>query len=217
MMHRFWTAIPWALGGLLLFVVFSAARIVAADLYSGYVRDEITASFSREHGPDVASLTAVSSRLAITRWLSPDDPDLHEGAARLALMRARLPGATAAERKAALVESLAAIRRTIALRPVSPYGWAILLRVKEGLGEYDAEFRRALHGAVILGPREPEVQVVVVDVGLKAWSALPGAEQAMVMGSVLRGIKRQGATVPGNAQVQRSDCVEASRDSGCTR
>lgn len=217
MMHRLRIAIPWALGGILLFVVFSAARIGIADLLFRYVRDEIAAWYSMGRGPDVSGLTAVSSRLAIAGWLSPEDPDLHENVARVALMRSRLPGTGAAERKALLEDGLVAIRRAITLRPVSPYAWGILLRVKEGLGEYDAEFRRALHGAAMLGPGEPELRVLVVDVGLRAWAALPGAEQAIVIGSIQRGLRRQGVPVPAIAQVQRSDCADASRDSGCAR
>lgn len=214
MMHRLGMAIPWVLGGLLLFVVFSAARLGVADLLLRYVRDEIAAWASQ---PDVSDLTAVSSGLAIAGWLSPEDPDLHENVARVALMRSRLPGTGAAERKALLGDGLVAIRRAITLRPVSPYGWGILLRVKEGLGEYDAEFRHALHGAAMLGPGEPDLRVLVVDVGLKAWAALPGAEEAIVIGSIQRGLKRQGVPVSAIAQAQRSDCADASRDSGCAR
>lgn len=217
MMDRIRPAIPWALGGLLLFVVFSAIRIGVADLLSQNVRKEIAAWSSLKHGPGVVSLTETSRHLAIERLLSPEDPDVFEDVARVAFMRSRVPGTSAADAKGALVEGLVAIRRAIALRPVSPYGWAILLRVKEGLGEYDAEFHRAFHGAAMLGPGEPELRVIVVDVGLKAWPVLSAAEQTIVMGSVLHGMKRQEATISASMQVQHGDCPEASRGSGCAR
>lgn len=183
--------ILWAL--VFSFVLLSAVRIGAADLLYGYAREGLAAGRPVAEGG--ASLDEVSRALAMAGWLSPANPDRYEGLARLALLRAGMPGTGAAERAGLLQQGLAAIRQAIALRPVSAYGWAIELHLKKELGEYDDEFRQALRMTARLGPWEPELQRIVVDAGLGAWMRLPEAEQAMVMEAMLHGMKRQASAM----------------------
>lgn len=200
------TGILWASGALLLFAIFSAVRIGAADLLSGYVRHEMAAWSSAAARPDAAGLAAVSRAIDAARWIAPDNPDLHEDMARLDLVRSGMPGTPGAERTGLLRQGVEAIRRAIALRPASSYSWAILLRLKHELGEYDAEFRRSLERTVTLGPWEPELQLVVADIGWSAWAGLPGAEREMVRENLVRGMKRQAEAMLAIAQVHRIDC-----------
>lgn len=209
------TSILWASGALLLFVVFSAARIGAADFLSGYVRDEIAAWSSRATPPDASELAAVSRALDLAQWISFGNPDHYEDMARLALVRSGMPGTTGAEKNDLLRHGLVAIRQAIALRPASPYSWAILLRLKHELGEYDAEFHRSLERTVALGPWEPKLQLVVADVGWSAWAELPGAEREMVRENLVRGMKRQAEAMLAIARAHH--CGGEDMNAGCSR
>ncbi|HZW26316.1 MAG TPA: hypothetical protein VFF26_12600 [Gallionella sp.] len=209
------TSILWVSGALLLFVVFSAVRIGTADFLSGYVRDEIAAWSMAP--PDASDLAAVSRALDLAQWISPGNPDHYADMARLDLVRSGMPGTTAAEKIELLRHGLKPIRQAIALRPASSYSWAILLRLKNELGEYDAEFRRSLERTVTLGPWEPELQLVVADVGWSAWAVLPGAEREMVRENLVRGMKRQAEAMLAIAQAHRDDCGGVGMDAGCSR
>jgi hypothetical protein len=208
--------LSWVLGALALFVVFSAVRLGAADLLCGHAADRMAKW--PQGGGDASSVDGVSRILDAARRIAPDNPDVHETAARLDMVRADRPGADDAERKAALRHGITQIRRAISLRPVSPYGWAILLRLKSGLREYDAEFRRSLERTASLGPWEPELQATVADAGLGAWAALPESERKMVGESIARGMKRQAGTMFAIARAHLARCAAAGRnDAGCAR
>ena len=212
-------SVPWALGTFLLFVIFSAARIGAADLLSGYARNEMhTWSISAAH-PDVATLESVARVLGMARLIAPGNPDHYEDLARLALVRSGMPGVNDAERNDRLLEGLVLIRQAITLRPVSSYSWAALLLLKRERAEYDAEFRHALERAVTLGPWELEVQRIVADVGMSAWAALKRAEQEMVRENFVRGMKRQATSMVSIAQSHLNDCngERAKLNAGCSR
>lgn len=183
------------------FVLLSAVRIGTADWLYGNAKDELASAFPQ------SSLAEAARTLQMAGRLSPDNPDRHEGLARLALMRAWRPETADAERADVLRSGLASIRRAIVLRPVSAYSWAIELQLKSELREYDEEFRRALQMTAKLGPWEPELQRVVVAAGLAAWPALPDAEQGMIMGSLLRGMKRQPSTMLAIAKQRAPGCL----------
>lgn len=202
----------WVLAALLLFVIFSAARSGAADLLSGYARNEMGAWPSAAIPPD--AVDHVSSALAVARFIAPGNPDHYEDLARLALVRSAMPEVNGAEKQARLKEGLVQIRKAIALRPVSSYSWATLLLLKRELAEYDAEFRHGLERAVTLGPWEPAVQPIVADAGLSAWSALPAAEQEMVRENFVRGMKRQAGAM---IAIVRSHGCGGKSDAGCAR
>lgn len=211
------TGILWIPGALLLFVMFSAVRIGTADFLSGYIRDEIAAWSSRAAPPDESDLAAVSRALDVAQWISPGNPNHYEDMARLDMVRSGMAGTTGAERIEQLRHGLKLIRQAIALRPASSYSWAMLLRFKHELGEHDAEFRRSLERTVTLGPWEPELQLVVADVGWSAWAELPGAEREMVRANLVRGMKRQAEAMLAIAQAHRDDCGGEDMNAGCLR
>jgi len=215
MKHLQGTGILFVSGALLSFVIFSAVRIGTADLLSGYIRDEIASWSSSVAPPDPSDLNAVLRALDVAQLLSPGNPDHYQDLARLELVRSGMPGMTDAERIALLRQGLDPIRQAIALRPASSYSWAILLRLKDELGEYDAEFRRSLERTVTLGPWEPALQHVVADVGWSAWAELPGAEREMVRENLVRGMKRQAEAMLAIAQAHLHDCEDM--DAGCLR
>lgn len=215
MKHLQGTGILFVSGALLLFVILSAVRIGTADLLSGYIRDEIASWSSSAAPPDPSDLNAVLRALDVAQLLSPGNPDHYQDLARLELVRSGMPGMTDAERIALLRQALDPIRQAIALRPASSYSWAILLRLKDELGEYDAEFCRSLERTVTLGPWEPALQLVVADVGWSAWAELPGVEREMVRENLVRGMKRQAEAMLAIAQAHLHDCEDM--DAGCLR
>lgn len=212
-------SVLWASAAFLLFVIFSAVRIGAADLLSLSAQNEMYAWSTSAARPDISAVDNVSATLDKARLISPGNPDHYEDTARMALLRSGMPGVSDAERDALLSQGMEQIRAAIALRPVSAYSWATLLLLKRERGEYDAEFRHALERAVTLGPWEPQVQPVIADVGLSAWVALPGVEQEMVSKNFVRGMKRQPDTMIAVALSHLDDCkgARAKLNAGCTR
>lgn len=208
-------SVLWVVGAFLIFVIFSAARLGAADLLSGYARDEMDTWSSSATRPESSAMADVSRALGVAQWIAPANPNLYEDMARMALVRSGMPGINIAERNTALRDGLAQIRQAIDLRPVSAYSWGVLLRLKSELDEYDAEFRRGLERVVTLGPWEPELQSIVADTGLSAWAALPVAEREMVRKNFVRGMKRQADTMISIAQSHRDDCNGERSNASC--
>lgn len=209
----------WGTALFLLFVILSAARIGAADLLSNYARDEMFAWSGLKMPPETTSMDNVSNILDWVSMISPGDPGHYEDLSRLALIRSGIPGVTEAQKNAHLEESLVRIRQAIALRPVSSYSWSTLLMIKRERMEYDSEFRHALERATTMGPWEPQVQLIVADVGLTAWAALPYAEREMVRLNFVRGMIHQSNAMIAIAQSHQNDCngTRAKFNAGCPR
>ncbi len=159
-----------------------------------------------EQLPEILQLESVEQDLAMARIFANDNPDVHEDIARLSLVRAQFPNVVAEDKNAQLQHAMTEIRIAIALRPVSPYSWAILLMIKRELNEFDDEFRHALHRAVELEPWEPELLTSLADVGLSAWPKLPAVEQAMIQQVFVRGMQRQSNLMQGVVQTHRYEC-----------
>lgn len=209
----------WLAVSFLFFVIVSAARIGVADLIEKSAREKIFSWSAIAPSSVSTSLDNVSSQLDAVRLLASDNPDYYEDMASLAMMRSAMPGTNKADRNERLTEGFALIRQAIALRPVSPYAWAMLLQLKRERGEYDAEFRHALERAVTLGPWEPQVQLVVADVGQTAWAALPPLEQDMLQENLVRGMKRQASSIISIVQSHLKDCnsSRATINAGCSK
>jgi hypothetical protein len=208
----------WACCVFLVFVIISAVRIGLADLLSGYAGGELQA-WSSTIRPDLPVMDDVSRALGVARLIAPDNPDHHEHLARLALVRSGMPGISESERDRQIVDGLGHIRKAIALRPVSPFSWAVMLQLKRQRAEYDPEFFHGLERAVTLGPWEPAVQLIVADVGLSAWAALPGAEQEIMKANFARGVKHQAKQIISIFRMHRNACngERAQLNAGCSR
>jgi hypothetical protein len=68
------------------------------------------------------------------------------------------------------------------------------------LGQVDAEFYLALQSAINLGPWEPEVQFVVVDLGFALWEQMPTDFQPQVMTLAQNGQRRYATQIVAIAQ-----------------
>lgn len=209
----------WVCYFFLSYVIISAVRIGVADLLSGYAESELQAWSSSTIRSDASAVDNVSRALGVARLIAPDNPDHHEHLARLALVRSGMPGISESERNLHLVYGLEQIRKAIDLRPVSPYSWVIMLQLKRQRAEYDPEFFHGLERAVTLGPWEPAVQLIIADVGLSAWAALPSAEQEMMKANFARGVKRQAKQIISIFRMHRNVCngERTQLNVGCSR
>ena len=111
----------------------------------------------------------------------PDNPDIHE---YLALAIEGRFADIAPENNQAMSsrrEAYAHYKKSISIRPTSPFAWVNLALVKFRLGETDDEFYYALHKADELGPWEPGVQRVIVDIRLYYWNSLSPDEKKFVL------------------------------------
>lgn len=210
MKDRLYQGASWALGALLLYAILSAVRIGAADYFStqaGVVSKESSS----------AALAIATRDLEWARRLTQDDPARLEESARLAIRQANQTDINQSDRQELLHVALVHARSAVALRPAYAYGWAIVLKLKHALREYDAEFRQALRAVMVLGPWEPGLQVLAVDAGMAAWTSLSVDEQNRVMSSYLRGMHRQGEAMVGILRSYSPPCSDDGQDTGCVR
>jgi hypothetical protein len=114
------------------------------------------------------------------------------GTFQLRRMRAATDPALA---MAAVRSANAHFHMTLIERPASPFAWANLALSKLYLDELDDELFAALRRADELGPWEPEVQQSVLFVGLAAWHKLGAAQQAAMVRTLERAVRRNAPKV----------------------
>lgn len=209
--------IPFVLGALSLYILFSAGRMGAASLLCGNVSNELDAWIRNGKQPAAASVSRLSDQLVWAERLASDNPEPMIEQARLALLRAAAPGLIDSERASILDAGLGSLRRALSLRPASPYAWSLLMQLKSVLGQHDAEFRHAIERTVNLGPWETELQPIVLDAGLRAWGDLPAAERDMVRSIYRRGLARDAGRMLQVLLSHPNGCVIASGYDGCVR
>jgi hypothetical protein len=78
--------------------------------------------------------------------------------------------------------------KAIEQRAVSAFTWTNIIIMKGFLGQYDAQFVKALEQAMIFGPWEPFVHQTIAEIGLLAWDRLSEKGQSIVIMAVERGI-----------------------------
>lgn len=197
----------WVAAAFLLYILVSAIRLGVVELLSINAHESMQDWDFSQQVPPVAEVETAAHQLEMARLLANDNPGPHEDIAYLSLMRIWLPDVSPAEKKLQLQIGLSEIRTAIALRPVSPYSWTILLLIKRDLGEFDAEFRHALHRSVELGPWEPELLTWLADVGLSAWTKIPADEQALIQQVFVRGMEHQRSQMIGAFLTHQDDCA----------
>jgi hypothetical protein len=197
----------WAAVAFLFLVLFWAARNGVAQLFLLSARADMDSLSELQRSPSESDSDSVMSKLEWAVRLADADPAPHENIARLNLMRAATISDSNKHRQI-LREGLNQIHIALALNPSSPYPWTVLLMLKRDLGEFDAEFRYALHRAVELGPWEPTLLLAQADVGLSAWDAMQPEEQTIIQQIFVRGMQRQSKAMQDVAESHRPPCKE---------
>ena len=90
--------------------------------------------------------------------------------------------------------------RAVALRPTSPYAWANRAWTKYYQGKVDMELYVAMQNAINLGPWEPEVQFVVVDLGFALWDEMPIDLRPQILTLAQNGQRRYATQIVAIAQ-----------------
>jgi hypothetical protein len=111
---------------------------------------------------------------------APQHPEYLAFAGHLKELQAGQPGIVGKTRREYLEDALRYYRAALTVRPLWPRDWAGLLRVKDGLGEVDGEFRHALRRSMETGPWTPPVQLQVVRSGLRHWDRLDSGEKVQI-------------------------------------
>ncbi|MCG8377970.1 MAG: hypothetical protein MI865_00690 [Proteobacteria bacterium] len=121
----------------------------------------------------------------------PSNPDIHEYLA-IALegrYSKLVPGATEAE--SFRMQALTHYIKSASMRPSWPYAWNNKMLAKFRLQQIDKEFLAALHNAKRLGPWEPGIQRMVIDVGLIIWPELSRSDRSVVMETISHALEKQ--------------------------
>ncbi len=136
--------------------------------------------------PDLDGWLEVRGTLLAAQRHETGSPTLDEAQARLHAQRHQ--GGAGVE--LFQEQALEYFQRAAVRRPTSPYTWASIALTRYRLGLTDAQLQRALANATLLGPWEPEVQLIVADIGLALWDELPDAQRKEVLETAVRGMKR---------------------------
>jgi len=161
---------------------FDAWRIGAGDDLARNASGQIDWWLQRHFAPGPAQWSVVESRLEEAGRLSPSDPSIPE---LLGVLHLQFVGS-----HESIERSLADFGRSLSLRPSSPYTWADLAEARMSAGKSHDEIRRAMLVALSLGPAEPEVQRMAIDLGLAMWGELPAPVQGQVSHAIEQTMRR---------------------------
>lgn len=172
------------------------ADLVVTDAISRQVQLETQASRT---GVVVAAHEAneVIASLLRAQGIDPGNPTTAEqlgGAYTIDVQDTRLPAADRAMTRQ-WAKAFEQYSLAVSLRPTSPYSWANRAWTKYYQGQVDKELYVALQNAINLGPWEPEVQFVVVDLGFALWDEMPIDLRPQVLALAQNGQRRYGAQI----------------------
>ena len=168
----------------LLYLTYIAGNWGLADIY---VSSSITVLDKWRYGKKILNgddWDKLRADLSYALEYDPDNPNIHQYLAlalegRFAYIAPKNKEAMPSRR-----EAYTHYKKAISLRPTWPYAWANLALVKYRLGETDDEFYHAMHKADELGPWEPGVQSVIVDIGLHYWNSLSRDERTFILNMI---------------------------------
>ena len=199
-----WTA--GAAAGILLFLGVLCARWGFADLIvtDAMTRQAFLQGEAARTGVPVTSKEAdeVIASLLRAQRIDPNNPATAEqlgGAYTIDVRETDQQGSNRAVTRE-WAKAYEQYSRAVALRPTSPYAWANRAWTKYYQGKVDMALYVALQNAINLGPWEPEVQFVVVDLGFALWDEMPIDLRPQVLDLAQNGQRRYAAQIVAIAQ-----------------
>ncbi|GJM05308.1 MAG: hypothetical protein DHS20C09_12990 [marine bacterium B5-7] len=175
----------------ILYMVYIAGSWGLADFYYRSAERELNNWQSGKITLEDKDWDRLRTNLTKAVDLDPNNPEFHE---KLALsIEGRFLNVVSKEPKAQVYRDLALqhYRKSVQLRPVWPYAWANLASIKYRLGQIDEEFFEALHNVVKLGPWEPGLQRLVIEIGMNEIGAFPQEEVLFILEVVSRALEKQ--------------------------
>ncbi len=153
------------------YAAYEAGRRGLADWISVRARFQVVSWAEKRTVPSQEHWQRAVDALGAAQRLAPEDPSLydHLGVAYdLAAAAFDPKGRWNVHTEFALLH----FQQAAARRPTSPYSWASIATMKYRLGRIDEELFQALALSMRLGPWEPQVQIMVSDLGLALWDRL---------------------------------------------
>ena len=136
----------------------------------------------RKSLPSLDAWLQVRNALIEADRLAPGSPAVYES---LGVLHARRSSS-----REFLIYARDYFARSLEMRPTSPYTWANYAESKYLLGETGPAFEQALVNAARLGPWEPEVQRLIVDLGLAVYGEVKPETRAAIASVVASGMRR---------------------------
>lgn len=173
----------------LIYMIYIAGSWGVADVYARpamSVLEKWRAGKIKLNGQDWDEIQA---NLSKALQHDPDNPDIHE---YLALALEGALGAQSATDEEVISSRKAAYshyKKSIAVRPTWPYAWVNLALVKYRLGEIDDEFFNAYKKAEQLGPWEPGVQKIIIEIGLHGWARFSQQDRLSTLDMISRAME----------------------------
>lgn len=166
----------------LVVLAYSAGRMGEADALTWVAAERIAKWEKARTRPGLEPWMAVRADLDRASLLARTDPVAPELLGVLHLSRAVSPDYAES--------ALEYFRRALVMRPSSPYTWANVAEARYRMGMTAAPFEAVMLTAWRLGPAEPEVQRVVVDLGLALWAEGSPSMQDSVRGALAASMRR---------------------------
>lgn len=161
---------------------YSAIRMGMADALTWTAAERIARWDSGRARPALEPWMEVRADLESAALLSRRDPVPQELMGVLHLSRAVSPDYAES--------ALEYLRRSLVMRPSSPYTWASVAEARYRMGLTQAPFEAVMLNAWRLGPSEPEVQRMMLDLGLALWDEVTPALQTSVRAALVVAMRR---------------------------
>ena len=183
---------------LLLALVLPAAwfglRAAWSDAITLKARSDINHWQSANTRPSIEQWRQARDALQHGLEFAPDDPNLYEHLAYLYGLRAmqakRVPELYQSFLDQASIYYVDALRR----RPMSPHTWANIALAAHLMGNRDEVLWLAFDRAMRYGANEPQVQLILAEIGVNRWPTLTAARQDSLRAAFLRaapGLRKQ--------------------------
>lgn len=174
-----------------LMLIYVAGSWGLADVYYRPALNEIRSWIFGKNEINDERWEKLKLNLSKAQQLDPSNPYIYENLAialegRFAKVKSGNSNAEAYRQ-----EALAHYLTSASLRPTWPYVWNSIMTVKYRLGEIDDEFFTAFKNAERLGRWEPDIQRMLVDIGLINWLKFPASERKYLLDIVSRSIEKQ--------------------------
>lgn len=163
----------------LLFVVYWVGKRGLADVVAQPARYEINRWRTGQMLPGELRREAILAELQRALRLDPRNPNLLEDLGRFHAARVEWGAAQDPYVRETRMQSLASYSQAVAYRPTSGSAYAGVAVMKLALGEIDREFASAVEQAHRRGPSDPQLQLLVIELGLASWQALSNDNHQM--------------------------------------
>lgn len=129
-----------------------------------------------------AALAAVRAALAS----EPGNPNLHSDLGRIEYWRVRSGSLDDGDARAARETALASFHQAALLRPTSGHTWANIALTRYALGHVSLEYALALEQTFRWAPRQAQLQLTGIQLGLATWQILDEPRQRLVAEAIRR-------------------------------